>query len=170
MAEESIITNTIDETGEQLAVKYLTFMLDGEEYGLQILQLQEIIRLQKIITVPKVPDFIRGVINLRGRVVPVIDLRKKFGMAATEDTERTCIVVVQITHADIATVTGIVIDEVREVCDCTADQIEAPPSFSTSVDLTFITGIVKVNGTVKILLNIDNVLTATELSTVSSIR
>lgn len=164
--EKSVETGTI---GERLAGKYLTFVLGDEEYGLQILKVQEIIRLQEITSVPRTPDFVRGVINLRGRVVPVIELRKKFGMEAVADTDKTCIVVMQIIQDEQTVVMGIIIDEVREVRNFLAEEIEETPSFGSRVAVEFILGVAKIDNSVKMLLNIDKVLTADELSAVSSV-
>ena len=148
--------------GIRLAGKYLTFRLAQEEYGLEILKVQEIIQLQAITRVPRTPPYVRGVINLRGKVIPVVDLRAKFGIEGAEDTERTCIIVVQIQAGDAMLVIGILIDEVREVLDIRAENIEESPSFGSSVETEFILGMGKVNGQVKILLDIDRVLNASD--------
>lgn len=148
------------------AGKYLTFKLGSEEFGLEILKVQEIIQMQSITRVPRTPEFVRGVINLRGKVIPVVDLRLKFGMESTEDTERTCIVVVQIRNATSVVVMGTIIDEVREVLDIPEASIEDTPSFGTSIDTEFILGMGKIGQNVKILLDIDKVLSAQEISSV----
>jgi len=148
--------------GLRLEGKYLTFRLAQEEYGLEILKVQEIIQLQAITRVPRTPPYVRGVINLRGKVIPVVDLRAKFGIEPAEDTERTCIIVVQIHAGEAVLVIGILIDEVREVLDIKAGNIEESPSFGAKVDTEFILGMGKVNGHVKILLDIDRVLSAAE--------
>ena len=148
--------------GLRLAGKYLTFRLANEEYGLEILKVQEIIQLQSITRVPRTPPYVRGVINLRGKVIPVVDLRAKFGIEPAEDTERTCIIVVQIHVGDALLVIGILIDEVREVLDIRAENIEESPSFGSSVETEFILGMGKVGTSVKILLDIDRVLSAAE--------
>ncbi|MHB9003637.1 MAG: chemotaxis protein CheW, partial [Coriobacteriia bacterium] len=109
--------------------KHLTFTLDGEEYGLDILKVQEIIGIMPITRVPRTPEFVRGVINLRGKVIPVVDLRTKFGMGAALDTDRTCIVVVQVSGKNGYTVMGTVVDEVSEVIDIAEDEIEETPEF-----------------------------------------
>jgi len=150
--------------GLRLAGKYLTFKLAAEEYGLEILKVQEIIQMQPITRVPRTPSFVRGVINLRGKVIPVIDLRLKFGIESTQDTERTCIIVVQIHHEDSVLVMGIIIDEVREVLDIPAQSIEEAPSIGSQVDTEFIMGMGKIGSAVKILLDIDKVLSVKELS------
>lgn len=145
------------------AGKYLTFKLAEEEFGLEILKVQEIIQLQAVTRVPRTPAYVRGVINLRGKVIPVVDLRLKFGMPHGTDTERTCIVVVQIRHGDSMVVMGTIIDEVREVLDIPADSIEDTPSFGASIETEFILGMGKVGQSVKILLDIDRVLSADEI-------
>lgn len=155
-------------TGKARAGKYLTFKLESEEFGLEILKVQEIIQMQSITRVPRTPPFVRGVINLRGKVIPVVDLRLKFAMDHAEDTERTCIVVVQIRNENSVVVMGTIIDEVREVLDIPEASIEDTPSFGTSIDTEFILGMGKIGQNVKILLDIDKVLSAQELSSVTA--
>ncbi len=138
--------------------KYLTFSLDSEEYGLEILKVREIIGIMDITSIPQMPAFVKGVINLRGKVIPVIDLRLKFGLESTEYTEQTCIVVV-----DVGSLVGIIVDTVQEVLDIDASQIDPPPPLGASVDTTFIMGMGKVKDDVKILLDIDKVLHSAEL-------
>lgn len=147
--------------------KYLTFNLAGEQYGLEILKVKEIIGLMDITRVPRIPDFVRGVINLRGKVIPVIDLRKKFDMESTEDTEQTCIIVVDIIQDNLSLQMGIIVDSVSEVLDIQDDTIEETPTFGTAVRTNFIKGIAKTKGGVKILLNIEEVLTTDELHSVT---
>ena len=154
--------------GARLEGKYLTFRLAGEEYGLQILKVQEIIHLQTITKVPGTPAAVSGVINLRGKVIPVVDLRARFGMELAEDTEKSCIIVVQIRSRQGVVVVGILIDEVREVLDIPAASIEGSPDFGFGVDTDFILGMGKVNGSVKILLDIDRVLAGEELDELES--
>jgi len=156
------------ETGKGRAGKYLTFRLGDEEFGLEILKVQEIIQMQSITRVPRTPDYVRGVINLRGKVIPVVDLRLKFGLPQVADTERTCIVVVQIHHADGMVVMGTIIDEVREVLDIPGASIEDPPSFGSSIETEFILGMGKIGQGVKILLDIDKVLSAAEIHAVKT--
>ncbi len=150
------------------AGKYLTFNLSREVYGLQILKVQEIIGMMSVTHVPRTPAYIRGVINLRGRVIPVVILRRKFGMSDTEDTERTCIIVVQIAWAGQHVTMGIIVDEVSEVVDIAAEQIEAAPSMGASVDTAFILGMGKISDNVVILLDVDKVLSSEELAQVHS--
>lgn len=150
----------VDKTS--LGGKFLTFMLKGETYGLEILKVQEIIGIMGITQVPRTPDFIRGVINLRGKVIPVIDLRLKFGLEAVADTERTCIIVLQVQQGDWPTTIGIRVDEVSEVVNVGAGQIEATPSFGASVDTGFILGIGKVGQKVVMLLDANQILSGLE--------
>ncbi|WP_291162602.1 chemotaxis protein CheW [Gemmatimonas sp. UBA7669] len=140
------------------AGKYLTFFLAGEEYGLEILKVSEIIGLQPITRVPRMPEFVRGVINLRGKVIPITDLRRKFGMAA-EDSEDSCIIVVQMRGIQ----TGIVVDRVSEVVAVAEGDIEDAPSFGAGIRTEFLLGIGKAGGRVKLLLDIDKVLATSEI-------
>ncbi len=157
------------DTGEQGSTvqqlnKYLTFMLADEEYGLEILKVREIIGLMDVTRVPRMPAFIRGVINLRGRVIPVIDLRLKFNMDAVEDTRETCIIVVDLEEI----LTGIVVDSVSEVMDIPAGDIEEAPDFGVSVDTEFIMGVGKADDKVVMLLDIRKALEQEELEMVAS--
>jgi purine-binding chemotaxis protein CheW len=143
--------------------KYLTFSLAEEEYGIGILKIKEIIGMMPITTVPQTPDFIKGVINLRGKVIPVTDLRIRFGIDASDYTERTCIIVVEI-ERDIATLQiGIVVDSVSEVLNITDKDVEDTPTFGIKLKTDYILGMAKINGGVKILLDIDRVLNAEEM-------
>lgn len=144
------------------AGKYLTFKLGAEDYGLEILKVQEIIKMMSITKMPRTPGFIKGVINLRGKVIPVTDLRSKFDMEEKETTEKTCVIVVQAAKTEGRVTVGIIVDEVSEVLDIAGDEIEPPPSFGTKQDACFILGIAKVRGSVKILLDIDMVLSESE--------
>jgi purine-binding chemotaxis protein CheW len=151
-------TGTTAHTG-----KYLTILIAGEAYGIAVLKVREIIRLQRITPIPQVPDYVRGVINLRGRVIPVIDLRTRFG-ASSEFAERTCIVVVQVLTADRTVIQmGLVVDSVEEVVNLTADQIAPTPDFGVRIDTAYILGMAKVGEQVKTLLDIDRVVTADAL-------
>ncbi len=164
-------TATLEKEGiDLLAGKYLTFLLGEEEYGIEILKVQEIIQMQKVTTIPKAPTFVRGVINLRGKVIPVVELRAKFGMEEKEDTEKTCIIVVMIKVNDSFITMGIIIDEVKEVLDISEDSIEETPSFGASIETDFILGIGKVGENVKMLLDIDKVLSTAELTSISKIK
>jgi purine-binding chemotaxis protein CheW len=143
-----------------LAGKYLTFALAGEEYGLPVLRVREIIKVMDITVVPQVPPYVRGVINLRGKVIPVIDMRLKFHFEAKEFTDRTAIIVVELELSGGRTLVGVLVDSVSEVLSITADEIEPTPTFGDAVDTTFMRGIAKVKGTVKILLDLDRVFEA----------
>ena len=138
--------------------KYLTFALAGEEYGIGILKVKEIIGIMTITPVPKTPGYIKGVINLRGKVIPVIDLRLKFNMESAAYTERTCIIVVEISSAERKIMMGIVVDSVSEVLNIRQGEIADTPAFGAKMDTAYILGMAKMGGGVKILLDIDRVL------------
>lgn len=143
---------------KSLAGKYLTVVLDNEAYGIAVMKVREIIRMLKITPVPQLPEFVKGVINLRGRVIPVVDLRAKFGLKA-EFTERTCIVVVQVDSIQGKPLQmGLVVDSVEEVLNVASDMIEPTPDFGTLIDTSYLLGMVKVKGQVKTLLDIDRVV------------
>jgi purine-binding chemotaxis protein CheW len=139
--------------------KYLTFALAHEEYGLEILKVREIIGYIEVTAVPQTPRYVKGVINLRGQVIPVVDLRSKFGIETAEVTDETCVIVVEITQAGRKLNTGIIVDRVLEVLDIAGADIEESPQFGPVVNTDFILGIGKVGPSVKILLDIDKVLT-----------
>jgi purine-binding chemotaxis protein CheW len=138
--------------------KYLTFALANEEYGLEILKVREIIGYMEITAVPQTPSYVKGVINLRGQVIPVVDLRAKFGMETTDTTEETCIIVVETGQEGRSFSTGIVVDHVEEVLDIAGEDIEEAPQFGSAVNTDFILGMGKIGESVKILLDIDRVL------------
>src|ERR1041384_6057500 len=151
-------TATLASPTAALAGKYLTVVLDNEAYGIAVLKVREIIRLQKITPVPQMPAFVKGVINLRGRVIPIVDLRVKFGLKA-EFAERTCIVVVQVKLPTEQTVQmGLIVDSVEEVVTLQATEIEPPPAFGAKSDTAYLLGRAKVKGAVKTLLDIDRVV------------
>jgi len=144
--------------------KYLTFSLEKEEYGIGILKVKEIIGMMPITSVPRTPAFVKGVVNLRGKVIPVLDLRTKFEMESIPYTERTCIIVVEI-DSDAATILlGIVVDAVSEVLNIREEEIEETPKFGTQLKHDYILGMAKRDGGVKILLNIDRVLSSEEIT------
>lgn len=147
--------------------KYLTFTLAEEEYGIGILKIKEIIGMLPITSVPQTPDFVKGVINLRGKVIPVMDLRLRFGMMSIDYTERTCIIVVEISGQTGTILVGIVVDAVSEVLNIKGDDIEKTPTFGTKLNTDYILGMAKMEGAVKILLDIDQVLSSDELSMLS---
>lgn len=138
--------------------KFLTFTLGNEEYGVPVLKVREIIKVMDITQVPQVPDYVLGVINLRGKVIPVIDLRRKFGFAATEHTERTCIIVVDVDLSSMCVMMGVVVDTVSEVLNVTEAEIEQTPEFGGRVTTAYLLGLAKVKDSVKILLDLDRVL------------
>jgi purine-binding chemotaxis protein CheW len=144
--------------------KYLTFCLAEEEYGIGILKIKEIIGMMPITAVPQVPDFVKGVINLRGKVIPVIDLRLRFGIPAMDYTDRSCIVVVEMKGESGAVLIGIVVDAVSEVLNIKEADIEDTPTFGVKLNTDYILGMAKMDNGVKILLDIDRVLGSEELA------
>jgi purine-binding chemotaxis protein CheW len=149
---------------QALAGKYLTFQLGGEEYGLEILKVREIIGMLDVTFVPQTEPFVRGVINLRGKVIPVIDLRSKFGLEHRDDDERTCTIVVEVTSpSGQRMLMGLVVDQVREVVNVRGEDIEPTPSFGSHMDTEYILGMAKVDSGVKILLAIDRVVGDSQL-------
>ncbi len=163
MSEEAAVVETAVQTNSR-GGKYLTFKLASEEYGLEILKVREIMGLMEITKVPRTPDFVKGVINLRGKVIPVIDLRLKFGMESIEQTSETCIIVVEMDEMQM----GVIVDKVSEVLDIDSKEIEDAPSFGTNVDTNFILGMGKTKGRVTILLDISKVLSNQEVLEISS--
>ena len=154
-------TGAADQAGKIVANregKYLTFNLAEEEYGIGILKVREIIGVMAITTVPRTPDYMKGVINLRGKVIPVVDLRLKFGLEAKGYTERTCIIVVEITGNNQKILIGTLVDSVSEVLNIKASEIEDTPNFGGHLDTAYILGMAKTGGRVKVLLDIDRVL------------
>ena len=145
--------------------KFLTFVLGEEIYGIEILKAREIIGLMDITTVPQTPDYMKGVINLRGKVIPVIDLRMKFSMKKWERTQETCVIVVEVNSTSI----GLIVDSVSEVSDITGEEIENAPSFGQGIDTSFIMGLGKVKDKIIILLDIDAVLSTEELEMVEEL-
>ena len=144
--------------------KYLTFTLAEEEYGIGILKIKEIVGMLPITSVPQTPAFVKGVLNLRGKVIPVIDLRLRFGMGEIEYTERTCIIVVEIESQTGMVMIGIVVDSVSEVLNIKGDDIEDTPTFGTKLNTEYILGMAKMEGGVKILLDINRVLSGDEIA------
>ena len=165
------MTMTMDATIEQrgadggfdaatLAGKYLTFSLGQEEYGLSVLKVREIIKLMDITPVPQMPAYVKGVVNLRGKVIPVIDLRARFGLPALDYTDRTCIVVVETALSRERGLLGVIVDAVSDVLNITAAEIDQTPDFGARVVTDYLLGLAKVKQTVKILLDLDRVLGA----------
>jgi len=142
----------------KLAGKYLTFKLGEEGYGIEILKVREIIGLMEITKVPNMPHYVQGVINLRGKIHPVVDLHSKFGMGIMENTNETCIIVVDVAQNGKPIMVGILVDSVSEVLDISANEIESTPQFNISLDSHFIMGMAKIKSEIKILMDIDQVL------------
>jgi purine-binding chemotaxis protein CheW len=150
-------TTTEVPAGSTVAGKYLTFVLSRESYGIPVAKIREIIRAVEITPVPQTPSHLRGVINLRGKIIPVIDLRLKFGLPGTETTERTCIVVVQVrsSGSNGTHLMGLMVDDVEEVINIAASEIEDTPDFGRQMDTSYLLGMAKIKGRVKALLDID---------------
>jgi len=146
------------------AGKYLVFHLGEEEFGIQVQKVREIMGVQDITQVPQTPPHVKGVINLRGKVIPVVDLRLKFDMPTKEYTHRTCIIVVQVSGPRGTMLMGVVVDGVAEVLQVAGADVEDTPSFGKEVEVPYIMGLAKLKGKVKILLDIDQVMTARELA------
>jgi len=154
------------------AGKYLTFQLGKEAYGIGIMKVQEIVGVMPVTRMPKLPHFVRGLVNLRGKVIPVFDLRLKFGLEKKEDTDRTCIIVVRLSldgsRPGAAEVTlGVIVDEVSEVVNVPAEAIEPAPAFGSSVDVSFLLGVGKLGNKVVMLLDADRILPREELQSVT---
>jgi purine-binding chemotaxis protein CheW len=150
--------------------KYLTFSLENEQYGIGILKIKEIIGMIPITPVPRTPEYVKGVINLRGKVIPVIDLRQRFSMGVVDSTDRTCIIVVEIESQSGTVMMGILVDSVSEVLNIKGEEIEDTPTFGTKVDTDYILGMAKMDGGVKILLDIDKVLSEGEVSELERVK
>ncbi|MBS1792373.1 MAG: chemotaxis protein CheW [Acidobacteria bacterium] len=156
---ETTATATKTDVKNHHGGKFLSFFLKQEEYGIEILKVQEIIGILPITRVPRTPEFVKGVINLRGKIIPVTDLRSKFGMEEREETTETCIIVVQTNGLEI----GVIVDKVSEVLDITDKEIEDVPTFGTDVSTDYLLGIGNTNGRVRLLLDIERILTAQEV-------
>lgn len=152
------IVETHETSSSQRTGKHLVFRLAGEEYGFPVLKVQEIVQWTELTRVPRVPDFILGVINLRGKVVPVIDLHVRFGLPPAPVTPRTCVVVLQVPRESGLLVSGVVADDVLEVLDVPAEQVGPPPEFGARVNTEFIAGIVQAESRVILLLNAEKIL------------
>ncbi len=163
-AEKSPATKADDRAG-----KYLVFHLGREEFGIRVLKVREIMGVQDITAVPQTPAHVKGVINLRGKVTPVVDLRLKFGIEEVEYTQRTCIIVVQVQGDTNSMLMGIVVDGVAEVLNLVAEDIEDTPDFGQGVATPYLIGMAKIKGKVKILLEIDQVLASQELHGLESV-
>lgn len=150
--------------------KFLTFLLGSEEYGIPIQKIKEIIGIMDITSVPRSPSFIKGVINLRGKIIPVMDLRLKFELREKEYNQRTCIIVVELEHSDSSRLMGIVVDTVSEVLNIQKSDIELPPQYGSLVDTAFLTGMGKVKGKVVLLLDIEQILSSAEKVQLNEIK
>lgn len=144
--------------------QYLTFSLAEEMFALGIQRVREIIEFDNVTTVPMMPRFIKGVINLRGSVVPVIDLSARFGRGASEINRRTCIVIIEVEHEGQKQELGVIVDAVSEVLDLPQSEIEPPPSFGAKIRADFISGMGKINGRFVILIDVDRVLAVEEMA------
>lgn len=167
MSTESTVSSTaaLKHTG-----KYLTFKLHSESYGIDVLKVREIIRLTEITKVPQMPAYVCGVINLRGKIIPVIDLRVRFEFSGTKNTEQTCIIVVQVRLPEgKVTQMGLVVDGVEEVVNIAASDIEETPDFGADIPTDYIVGMAKVKGAVKTLLDIDGILAAGEITKIQAV-
>ena len=158
------------ETMTGKAGKYLTFTLANQEYGVEIIKVKEIIRAMEVTAVPQTPDYVEGVINLRGKIIPVINLRVKFGMENRENTDRTCIIVVEIGGRSGTIPMGMVVDSVSEVLNISLEEMEATPNFGVKLDTEYIMGMAKTRGKVIILLAIDQVLNSDGMMLIESLR
>jgi len=152
--------NIVTKALPSLSGRYLTFRNGPESYGIRVLAVREIIRQAPVTVVPQMPAYIRGVLNLRGKIIPVIDLKHRFGMGTAEVGDRSCIIVVQIDSATRGTMQmGLMVDTVEEVVQIAAADASATPDFGINLDTSYLLGMAKVKGEVKILLNLDHVLT-----------
>jgi len=149
--------------------KYLTFALANEEYGIGILKIKEIIGMMPITAVPQTPDFVKGVINLRGKVIPVTDLRLRFGMEEMEYNDRTCTIVVEIEGREGDIEIGVVVDSVSEVLNIKAEEIEDTPAFGTQLDTEYTLGMAKTEDSLKILLDIDKIMNSKEMTMLQNV-
>ena len=159
-------SGAVNQDAEERGGKFLTFFLAGEEYGLEILKVHEIIKMMPVTSVPRTPEFIKGVINLRGKIIPIVDLRLKLEMEAKEQTDETCTIVVQAGELQI----GTIVDKVSEVLDIADGDIDDAPSFGGNVRSDYILGIGKSEGRVKLLLDIDKVLSGEDVEALLSVK
>lgn len=163
MPPTAVLTDPTTTQADARAGKYLTFHLGSEEFGVRVLKVREIMGLQEITAVPQTPAHFRGVINLRGKVIPVVDLRLKFGLQSAEYGQRTCIIVTQVQGDAGPILVGVIVDGVSEVLNLTGTEVEDSPDFGEDVTGKYLLGMAKVKGKVKILLDIDRVLSSQEL-------
>jgi len=162
---QTVTTEEITHNNTTSFDKFLTFKLGVESFGIAVIRIREIIQNQKITSVPQMPPYVKGVINLRGKVIPVIDMRVKFGLGCDETTDRTCIIVVQVESREKgATLVGLIVDAVEEVANIADEQIEDKPDLGGQVDNQYILGIAKIDNAVKTLLDIDRIVLEDNLS------
>lgn len=153
------------------AGKYLTFELGKESYGVPVLTVREIIRAIDITPVPLMPDYVKGVINLRGKVIPVIDLRIRFGLGKAEYGETTCTIVSQVNHADgVQSLLGLVVDAVQEVSQVKGEELEPPPNFGGVLNADYIVGMARIKGSIKSLLDVDKIIAAEMTDTIEAMN
>lgn len=162
MTEQAI--SSVAETGSMRAGKYLTLALGATQYGIEILKVREIIGMMEITQIPRTPELVLGVTNLRGKIIPVLDLRRIFGMETLKDSDETRTIVVEMGGVEV----GIVVDLVREVLDVDEEEIEDAPSFGLAIDTDFVRGMGKKDGQVSILLDIDKILGRNELAEIGA--
>lgn len=164
MATENENVQTVEIEG-----KFLTFVLAAQEYGIEILRVVEIVGMMEITPIPRTPHFVKGVINLRGKIIPVIDLRMKFGLDEAEYTEKTCIIVTEIDGAETKFSMGVIVDTVSEVISVNAQNIEKTPSFGGNFNPQDVLAMAKIKGSVKTLLDINSILNDQDLSFINSL-
>lgn len=170
MGALAVLKEETNESGVQEELQYLTFMLGTEIFAIGILHIKEIIEYGNLTTVPMMPEFIRGVINLRGAVVPVVDLSSRFHRHTTDITRRTCIVIIEVETDGQKQDVGVVVDAVNEVLEIPQKEIEPPPAFGAKIRADFIHGMGKVNGRFVIILNVDRVLSVDEMSVLGDVE
>lgn len=147
--------------------QYLTFTLEGEQFGVDIAKVREVLEFDTVTKIPRTPEFMRGVINIRGSVVPVLDLKMKFGMGYTEKSVNTCVIITEIDVGGSEVVIGAMADAVQEVFDISAEQIEPPPKVGSSIDTSFMRGMGKKGDEFLILLDVDKVFSEQDIAAVS---
>jgi purine-binding chemotaxis protein CheW len=162
---------TLDNIGQSMdAGQFLTFMLSGEEFAVPIMQVKEIIEYDGLTSVPMVPEFIAGALNLRGGIVPVVNIAIKFGMTPSEITRRTCVVIMEVMLDNEKTVMGMLVDKVLQVIDITEENIDAAPSLGAQIRTDFIRGMGKLEDRFIIILAINKVLSAEEIAVVGNLQ
>jgi len=170
MSQQDVVNDIVSNNVGEKATQFLTFVLNNETYGVNILNIKEIIDFGNITQVPMTPEFIAGVINLRGNVVPVVDLALRFSQKPSERTKRSSVVILEVSYEEQALEIGITVDVVNEVLDILAGEIEPSPSFGTRIRTDFISGMGKVNDKLLVLLDIENILSVAELSVIEELQ